>query len=424
LKQASEDDGMTDFTSLVDTSDEARIKAVTILNDLFFRTKAKTVPIPRPALQVLPSIPPPSGILYSQNQVDGRALPLDFHASTGNQATFNDTRKESEAGMTSKCPSQPPPSSQTTERSETSPGSPKPMFSRMFSRKPTAAVGETCEGKPQYRKGSPDSSMSSHNSASYSKRFSAMTISSQGQLDEDNPWASELSRSPNDAYKTHLLGRRDSQMKSPDTFRRQSTNESKPPFDDLYGGFCKGAYKLQVGLKDGLKLRNQSGSFQGEGYYWACGSSKCAFEGLACKEGKEWTFDDSIHRSCGVRYRWAFLAKSHIAMSKAKNGIYDYRCVFCVFQGQESPVFRKTKVLIEHVSSHRGQSLDDGILRRTNCIDLRQAADEEEFDINLTPADSEVAPGEAVEMVPGNDLTIWSKSEDAMSDTNHWRDST
>ena len=415
---------MTDFTSLVDTSDEARIRAVTILNDLFFRTKAKIAPVIQHAPQALPSIPPLFGNFDNQGQVDGRGLPLDIHTSTVNQATFKGTRKESEADMISKCPSQPPPRYQPTERPETSSGSPKPMFSRIFSRKSAAVVGEVYEDKPGHRKGSSDSSMSPHNSAEHSKRSSAMTISSQGPLDEDNPWASELSRSPNDSHRPNLQGHRESQTKPPDTFQRQPTNESKPPFGDLYGGFCKGAYKLQVGLRDGLKLRNQSGSFQGEGYYWACGSSKCAFEGRACKEGKEWNFDDTIHSSSGVRYRWVFLAKSHIAMSKAKNGIYDYRCVFCVLQGQESPVFRKPRILMEHVSRHRGQNLDESIIRKTNCIDMREATDDEDFDINLTPADPEGTLGEAVTMLTDEDLTMWSKSEEGMSDTNHWKDLT
>lgn len=412
---------MTDFSILVDASDEGRIKAVSVLNDLYMR-KARTTSVSPYIPQILPSTPLPPSIFNGRGQIDGRTLhPVNNNNTGMGNRIESTTLGECEVGKFPKNPSQPPLSYKPTERPDTSSSPAKRKFSGIFSHISTFGTMDSHGVKLGYR--DTNGSIPTHISAPNSNRSSAMTISSQETLDEDNPWASELSRSSNETQERSLHGRRGSQTKPFRGPRRQSTNESKFPSEDIYGGFCKGAYKLQVGLKDGLKLRNQSVSLQGEAYYWACGSSKCAFEGRACKRDKEWAFDDMIRDSHGVRYRWTFLAKSHVAISKAKNRIYDYRCVFCVSQSHESPVFRNAKVLMEHVSQHRGQHLDEAILRKTNCINMRDATDEEDFDINLTPADSKVDPKQAVDWMSTDGVSsAWSMSEDTMSDTNHWRD--
>lgn len=154
-----------------------------------------------------------------------------------------------------------------------------------------------------------------------------------------------------------------------------------------YGGYCKGAYKLQVGLdKESVNLRNQSTSMTGQSNYWACASSKCAYEGPACRKGKNWTFDDTVRVSDAVQYRWAFLAKCHVALSKVKNGQYDYQCVFCGIQPPSNNVYRGEKAFIEHVSQqHRGRQPDPSVLDKICCIYGRVALEEEDFDVNLTP---------------------------------------
>lgn len=415
LRQASEDDGMTDFSILVDASDEGRIKAVNVLNDLYLR-KARAIAVPSKIPQILPRTPLPSNDINGEGQIDGRGPRPD----TGNYKRSIVTPRDIEVGNVPEYPSQPSWRYKQTERPNVSSSSAKRKSRGIFSHIPTFGTRETHAGKHSYPRGNSNDSMPPHKSAPNTNRSSVTAILPQELLDEDNPWASELSRSPTETLIASLHIRQGSQTEPSGGIQRQSTNESKLASGDVYGGFCKGAYKLQVGLRDGLKLRNQSGSFQGEGYYWACGSSKCAFEGCACKKGKEWGFDDSIRESHGVRYRWLFLAKSHVALSKAKNGIYDYRCVFCVSQSQESTVFRNAKVLMEHVSHHRGQHLDEAILRKANCINTRVAAYEEDFDINLTPVDAKADP--AVDwMSTDGASSAWSTSEETMSDANHWR---
>jgi len=161
------------------------------------------------------------------------------------------------------------------------------------------------------------------------------------------------------------------------------------PVND-YGGFCEGAYYLQAGLhKDGVRLRNASIAKTGESWYWGCRNSKCVFESPACKIRKEFFFDDSVCHFQGLKYRWAFLAKSHVALRRSKNKVYNYRCIFCVLQGNESSIITSIRSLLEHVVKHRGQPIDELILAKTLCINSRLAADEEYFDINLPPLETE-----------------------------------
>lgn len=161
-----------------------------------------------------------------------------------------------------------------------------------------------------------------------------------------------------------------------------------------YGGYCKGAYKLQVGLeKESVNLRNQSVSMTGQSNYWACASSKCAFEGPACKKGKRWFFDETVRESDGVQYRWTFLAKCHVASSRVYNGQCDYQCVFCGVQPSSRSVYRGQNAFIEHVSQqHRGQQPDPSIGDKIHCIYGRVALEEETFDVNLSPKEEEHPP--------------------------------
>ena len=152
-----------------------------------------------------------------------------------------------------------------------------------------------------------------------------------------------------------------------------------------YGGFCKGAYKLQVGIeKESFNLRNQSTSMTGQSRYFACANSKCAFEGPALYQRKTWSFAESVRCANAVQYRWTFLAKSHIAMSRVKKGQFSYQCVFCIHQEQPPCIYPSEKSFIEHVGTHRGQHPAILFSDRVLCIPGRVALENEPFDINLT----------------------------------------
>ena len=161
-----------------------------------------------------------------------------------------------------------------------------------------------------------------------------------------------------------------------------STTETRNP----YGGFCLGAYKLQVGLTDeGFKLRNQSVALTGQSQYWACANPHCVFDMPARKMDRRWGFSAVVKIAFGVKYRWTFLAKSHTALPKSKNREFHFQCPFCVAQRQPAGPHRTHKAFMEHVSTHRGQEPESSISDKIICIFGRVAQDHEAFDINLTP---------------------------------------
>ena len=172
---------------------------------------------------------------------------------------------------------------------------------------------------------------------------------------------------------------------------RTQTNQSDTLESHPYGGYCKGAYKLQVGFKkESVNRRNQSVSMTGQSNYYACASSKCAFEGPACKEGKKWFFDETVRKTDGVQYRWSFLAKCHMASSRVYDGQYDYLCVFCGVQPSSRSIHQGHNAFMEHISQqHRGQQLDPSIWDKIHCIVGRVALEEETFDVNLFPKEEE-----------------------------------
>ena len=181
-----------------------------------------------------------------------------------------------------------------------------------------------------------------------------------------------------------------------------------------------------------MKLRNQSTAKTGENYYWGCCSSKCAFEGPACRTGKTWAFDDSIRESHGIRYRWSFLAKAHVALAKVKNGKYDYLCVFCIYDGFECPVYHGIRDFLEHVGTHRGKSIAETMLQRIKCINDRTATHDEDFDVNLTPPKAKPQPlpdDNNVQLnqprmigAAASERDSWTASDGTLVNVDPWRD--
>ena len=193
-----------------------------------------------------------------------------------------------------------------------------------------------------------------------------------------------------------------------------------------YGGFCKGASLMQTG-NHGVKLRNQSVSMTGQSNYWSCSNNKCCFEGPALQSKDEekkvmWGFDDSIRDMYGVRYRWSFLAKSHVEIGNSKGG-YEYQCAFCAGQGKACAKLKGERAFIEHVSTHQGQRPDPFKMFLLNWIAGRAAPDEAIFDVNLA-APYEKEPGLGIHMderretVHSMDVNIMMQPED----TEEWQD--
>ena len=156
------------------------------------------------------------------------------------------------------------------------------------------------------------------------------------------------------------------------------------------GGFCEGACALRTGNK-GMILRNQSTAFTGQSHYFGCSNKKCSFEAPAVRSNKQWTLEDAIYTAHGVRYRWSFLAKSHVVPShRIEKSNYDYQCVFCSARGEEPKVSRGASAFIEHVGSHRGDRRNPFGMHLIKAEFGRTALEEETWDVNLLPLVSEL----------------------------------
>ena len=412
---------MRDFSALVDASDRGRKRAVNTLNDLYMRV-AIAAPLPS-GLTLEPTKKEVSEIQLTQNLVTDTLMGKQVGPYVENQKECFDTL------------SSPKPSPQLL--SQTSPNRPR---SSWFDRYRRRSSGQD----PSLKSTSPRSASIKSDDGGYfrgslpSHRLSASPLTSpQTSMDgADNPWATE-GRSQSNGLGNRSVAKSPSYTASSLTIRpRLSTNKSGSSAStkilspqDKYGGFCKGAYKLQVGDKDGMKIRNQSIAGTGEDWYWGC--CKCAFESRASKKGRDWIIDDAVHRYRNVCFRISFLARSHVMLSKTKDRKYDFGCLFCVFAGSQSGVFHGPGALLEHVNTHSGQSLDDTILKRTRCVKDRAADKSEDFDVNLLPlppkeadAGANVTYDSSMTGAVSNEELSWTTSGDTMSDTDVWRDAT
>lgn len=144
---------------------------------------------------------------------------------------------------------------------------------------------------------------------------------------------------------------------------------------------------MQIGdPKGGMKRRQDVGPGASTYYFWKCVSKQCAFEGALFGTKKCPAFNPKVHVSkSGVRFRWSFLAKSHITQSKVVKNQYNYGCVFCCTGNDPTPVFGGIDTLLEHLRSHNWQAIPAQVLHRAGCVVDRLCTDEEEFDINVPP---------------------------------------
>ena len=360
LYPACENDNITDFSPLVDVSDISKIKAVSALYELHMRM-AVSAPIARD--------------LWPAGEGQSRSIPPQ--PSLGNSTSDNTLASQFSGGL----PIHMPPQRQLDatsrhphETQQASSSSPRPGSSHriksFFRRKPSQS-----------------SQLQSPPSSPPNKGTISPTLQ-QDRFKSTAPSA-PIDASISSSTMTNDLWQGGSDLRIEKAATRASFSSHATEND--FGGFCKGAYYLQVGLQgDGVKLRNNSVAKTGERWYWACGNNRCVFEGPACKIGKKFFFDDTVHEYLDsgrllIRYRWSFLAKSHVAIERTKGTKYDYRCIFCVLRGIPAPAITKVRPFLKHVAEHQTQHLDESILRQTLCIKDRMARDDEHFDINFLP---------------------------------------
>ncbi|KAF3402080.1 hypothetical protein F1880_009867 [Penicillium rolfsii] len=166
-----------------------------------------------------------------------------------------------------------------------------------------------------------------------------------------------------------------------------------PRAENNYAGFCKGAWKVQSGL-GGFKVHSEPKGYYTMEFKWRCGT--CCFE-MPLSPGstrKNPNYDSRLltHAGTGIRYRWLFLAKSHMKCKRSeKPGGGMFGCIFCCRErGRVAPVsFEGLENLMLHLGSmHR--SREEGVegsslLEGARCVAGRVASVEEGFDVNIPP---------------------------------------
>ncbi|KAI1625358.1 hypothetical protein EDD37DRAFT_383330 [Exophiala viscosa] len=138
---------------------------------------------------------------------------------------------------------------------------------------------------------------------------------------------------------------------------RLSTTSTLGPIIHYSGEYCKNAHELRDPYKKGLRWEFFEGTL-GRAVGYKCASPKCHFKDQAIWKNKGWEIDDGIRvHPVSLRYRWLFLAKSHIHQQAM--GLSSFRCLICTMFGDNSGPFRRAEPLLFHVAEHKGGFLGE-----------------------------------------------------------------
>ena len=149
--------------------------------------------------------------------------------------------------------------------------------------------------------------------------------------------------------------------------------------------YCEGATLAQESFERGFSKEHlpvAEGSTN-ERLCWKC--NKCDF--LCCVlDGTQLRRIAFAH---GVRYRWPFLARSHLRFtqhSTTEKPRYSYRCLFCTEAGKNSTVYSSVDVLMGHIADKHRNPMSAEVRRGTRCFIGTVAAADEDWDCNIPDA--------------------------------------
>lgn len=227
-----------------------------------------------------------------------------------------------------------------------------------------------------------------------SHRPNSISTTSSGAFEPEtpdfNPWVIQRSPSPSQGSQTSSPS--SSQRRVPtSTLEVVMSNLSISARDLLpcevnkFAGFCKGAWRLQIGdKKKAMDERQRPGGMYSANRYWQC--SKCKFEGrMVIRDKKIKGYDTRVFTTEGVQFRWEFLFKSHVESREDTPDPLqaNFGCIFCCAEGRGTPTFGGIRSFMTHLQEHRDRLPSGEVLYRMNCLVGRRAGPEENFDINL-----------------------------------------
>ncbi|KAI8936786.1 hypothetical protein NX059_006030 [Plenodomus lindquistii] len=167
--------------------------------------------------------------------------------------------------------------------------------------------------------------------------------------------------------------------------------DGRPCKDNNYWGFCKGAWTIRENVSKGLSSRTQPSGYYNSKQIWEC--TACSFQGEMfsaphpTKKNKSIEIvDPRTHVSmAGIRYKWIFLAKSHVKKKPLDNQNNDcnYGCVICSAEGNVTGVYGGVETLMNHIALTHIADMSEKTRKKVNCVLGRVAGPNEEFDINI-----------------------------------------
>jgi len=171
---------------------------------------------------------------------------------------------------------------------------------------------------------------------------------------------------------------------------------SRPCKANHYWGFCKGAWTTRENPSKGLVLRTQPAGYYNSKQSWNC--TRCAFAGpvfraapsspttkMAAAAAAVW--DPRVHASlAGIRYRWLFLAKSHVKMKGdgSGGGAAQFGCIVCCAEGRAATcVYAGVEALMNHIALVHACGMSESTRAQVRCVVGRVAGPEEAWDLNV-----------------------------------------
>ncbi|KAI6876266.1 hypothetical protein KC343_g12086 [Hortaea werneckii] len=175
----------------------------------------------------------------------------------------------------------------------------------------------------------------------------------------------------------------------------------RPAKINNYHGFCKGAWQTRHAVQEGLSISLLQVPGRHEPVpHWKC--KHCSFQARALNESTVVLPEQIFFAKSGVRYRWLFLARSHIPARDPRPTVeeYGYGCIFCAAQGHETAVHEGLDALMNHLlSRHKTSMLTPEVLAKTKCIVGGTPDKVQEWDINLPAAKAHSVGGMVGEFV-------------------------
>ncbi|OQU99457.1 hypothetical protein CLAIMM_05088 [Cladophialophora immunda] len=391
LMLASRDDNVIDFEACIDSAIAARLRAVTILNELYLRQQKPSSPnsevrITLPCAEETKEAVEAAPERRKHSGLTSEPLPLTSRHTQSPVKTPRPSPDEMKEVIEA------PPSPERKKRSGTLESEPPPSPGQVP------------------RKSSWNVFKKLHRTSSAEKE-SISTL-----LPQATSRPPSYVTSPTSPSIRSLDDPRRSQVMTPPI----SPVSTVSSIDVLAAaGFCKGAYYIQQGIYEKgvqVSMKNME---------WACHCRKCPFTTPADRDERgRARFDDKAHSTRNLRWRSLLLFKSHISSSRQNTRVY--RCLLCVLLGDSTSVYQGEHSLFEHMFHHQGGVVNGVELWGPICLDPSGArmGSERTFDIcfaenpRFAPPKGAFEMGVATEIVEADGTEIY--DEDVFK--NQWVD--